>query len=140
MTGSQRLIEELRRTIQSGGTVPDPVAFWLEKVDEEIAVVTRLLALRLSEKQQYTTEETIAGVAVPLGYGRSFHELLEELQRCGIIQKGFEESKPAGSCAAEDAARNPSWELGRMFFWIRRYMRDGGLLDSESVPDWYPRL
>lgn len=137
MSAPQPFPEELRRTIHSSGVVPEPVAVWLEKVDEEIAVVTRLLAIRLSEKQQYKTEETLASVAVPLGYVRSFHELIDELQRCGIVQKSFEEVK---GDASEDAARNPSLELGRIFYWIRRYLRESGLLDLESLPYWYPKI
>lgn len=130
-------LDELRQRVHAGGPVPPPVALWLEKVDEEIAVVTRLLAIWLTEKQQYTTEETLAKFSVPLGHGRSFQELVEELQRCGIIRKTSEETSP-GSCGAADAQRNPTWELGRMFYWMRRYMRDTGLLERHCVPDWYP--
>lgn len=127
MTDTQPFLEDIRRAVRASGSVPAPVALWLEKIDEEIALITWLLALEYGDERKYASETMLSSISPPLGYGRSSRELLEELDRCGVIKR-------AAPDAFDDWTKtNASWEFGRMFYWIYRHMEDAGLLEKEKL-------
>ena len=135
MENDTPFLTRLRGKIEETKDVPLPVRNWLEHADEEIAVVTHTLARRLTTKQEQTTERTISACMGLIGHGRSFAELLQDLQRCGILARATEEVTP-GTYAAHDAQQNPSWNLGRMFYWMRKYMTEADLLTADAVKEY----
>jgi len=135
MKNEAPFLTRLRSKIDETKDVPLPVRNWLEHADEEIAVVTHTLARRLTGKQEQTTERTISACTGLLGHGRSFSELLQDLQRFGVLARSTEEVS-AGTYAAHDAQQNPSWDLGRMFYWMRKYMADTGILTADAVKEY----
>ena len=129
MSDTNPFLDDLRRAARASGTVSAPVALWLEKVDEEIALITWLLALEHGDKRKYVSESSLSDISPPLGYGRSTSELLEELDRCGVVKRAAKESFD------EYTHKNASWEFGRMFYWIYRYMGAAGLLDKDKLDE-----
>ena len=134
MSDTKPFLDDLRRAVRASGPVSEPAALWLEKVDEEIALITWLLALEYGDKRQYVSESWLSSISPPLGYGRSTSELLEELDRCGVVKRAGEDSFD------EWTKKNASWEFGRMFYSLYRHMDAAGLLDKDKLHEEGSRL
>ena len=127
MTDTEAYLPRLKAALEKSGPLPPRIANWLSHADEEIAVVTQLL-IRAEKtghlERGVVAEEHLANYIAILGHGRSFRELLEELQRFGIVTRS----------TTEMDVHNPRWHLGPMFYWMRKHMEATTLLDEDCVP------
>ena len=134
MPENQPFLEDLRRAVAESGSVPEPISLWLKKIDEEIALVTWILALEHGDQRKFLSKEALSSITPPLGYGRSTREIIEELDRSGVV-------KAAPPDSFDDYTHsNPSLEFGRMYYWILHYMQDVGLLKKEDVHEKGSRM
>lgn len=127
-TGPHDALRRFRGYLAGQSDVPSSVTNWAKQVDEELFLVTCSLS-QTQGRYVGPTRDSISKFAQPLGVGRSVQQVIEDLHRFGILAPSSEEIRP-GTYAEIDARRNPSYDFGRMFREVSRYLRDGGFLDD----------
>jgi len=125
-THQETLLARFRSYLSNRSDTPQKLLSWAANVDEEIMMVTQSLA-SLPGNFVGVTRETISQHSHPLGFGRSVDELIQALSRAGILAPSTELIKP-GTYAEIDASRNPSYDMGTMFYLVRQYLEESNLL------------
>jgi hypothetical protein len=129
-TGGDGLLRKFRDYLASRDDVPQKLINWAGNVDEEIMLVTESLA-KMRGHFVGLTLSRITKCAQPLGVGRSVDELIQALSRCGILAPTTEKLKP-GTYAEIDARSNPSYDMGAMFYLVRRTLIEAKLIDESG--------
>ena len=130
-TQGDNLLRKFRGYLATQADVPQKLRNWAANIDEEIMLATACLA-KMPGHFVGLTLSRITKCAQPLGVGRSVDELVQALSRCGILAPTTERTKP-GTYAEIDARRNPSYDMGTMFYLVRSNLIEAKLIEEPWI-------